>query len=317
MNPMFVFVASSLSAAMTTILCLCAMPISRWLQVVDVPGHRKQHSHPTPLVGGIVLQVAILPIVAGIAVAGMAGVSAEAMIIWVAAVASMSLLGFADDRHTLSPRDRLLVSFLVFSSAAILDPMFNVGLLYFEHPSLGFGLGPRWLSVAFTTLCCVGLVNAVNMADGKNGLVTGMCLGWLGLLAWRAPVAYLPVIAIMMASISILFLFNLFGRLFLGDSGAYGLATAIGLLAIAVYSAPGEHAGRAISADELMLLFSVPVLDSFRLTYARLRDGRSPMSADRNHLHHHLQNWFGWPIGLIVYLLVALGPTALVWTVES
>ncbi len=263
------------------------------------------------------LQVAILPIVAGIAIARMAGAPAESLIIWVGAVASMSLLGFADDRHTLSPRDRLLVSFLVFSSAAILDPLFNVGQLYFEHPVFGIGLGSRLLSVAFTTLCCVGLVNAVNMADGKNGLVTGMCLGWLGLLAWRAPVDFLPVIIVMMASISILFLFNLSGRLFLGDSGAYGLATAIGLLAIAVYSAPGRHAGRAISADELMLLFSVPVVDSFRLTYVRLRDGRSPMSADRNHLHHHLQNWFGWPAGLIVYLLVALGPAALVWAAES
>lgn len=317
MNPLLLLIAPSLSAAITIILCLYAMPISRWLQVVDVPGHRKQHSEPTPLLGGIVLQVAILPIIAGLAISGLANAISATLLIWVGAVTAMSLLGFADDRHTLTPRDRLLVSFLVFSSAAIMDPLFNVGQLDFEHPSFALGLGTGWLSVAFMTLCCVGLVNAVNMADGKNGLVTGMCLGWLALLAYRAPAAFLPVVIVMMASLSIVFLFNLSGRLFLGDSGAYGMSTAIGLLAIAIYNAPGKHAGRSISADELMLLFSVPVLDSFRLTYARLKEGRSPMSADRNHLHHHLQRWFGWPVGLLVYLLVAIGPTALVWAAKT
>lgn len=71
--------------------------------------------------------------------------------------------------------------------------------------------------------------------------------------------------------------------------------------------------GRAITADELMLLFATPVLDSFRLTFIRLRRGQSPMSADRDHLHHHLQDKFGWPVGLIVYLVIALTPAAAVF----
>jgi UDP-GlcNAc:undecaprenyl-phosphate GlcNAc-1-phosphate transferase len=100
------------------------------------------------------------------------------------------------------------------------------------------------------------------------------------------------------------------GRLFLGDGGAYAIATAIGLLAIIVYNTPGTDTLRAISADELVVLFVVPVADSFRLTYKRLRQGRSPMSADRDHLHHHLQDRFGWPTGLLVYWIIGLSPAA-------
>lgn len=149
------------------------------------------------------------------------------------------------------------------------------------------------------------------MADGKNGLVVGLCIGWTALLALRAPTPILPLIGLLVAVLIVLMVFNLRGRLFLGDGGAYGLATAIGLIAIMAYNSPGEHAGRAVSADELMLLFAVPVVDAFRLTFARLRRGQSPMAAGRDHLHHHLQAWFGWPGGLVAYFVVALVPTVL------
>jgi UDP-GlcNAc:undecaprenyl-phosphate GlcNAc-1-phosphate transferase len=109
----------------------------------------------------------------------------------------------------------------------------------------------------------------------------------------------------------VLFVFNMMGRLFLGDGGAYAIATAIGLLAIMVYNTPGTEALRAISADELVLLFVVPVGDSFRLSYKRLRQGRSPMSADRDHLHHHLQDRFGWPNGLLINWAIALLPAVM------
>jgi UDP-GlcNAc:undecaprenyl-phosphate GlcNAc-1-phosphate transferase len=61
----------------------------------------------------------------------------------------------------------------------------------------------------------------------------------------------------------------------------------------------------------VVLLFLVPVLDSFRLTFVRLARGQSPMAGDRDHLHHHLQNRFGWPNGLYLYLLLALAPATL------
>jgi UDP-GlcNAc:undecaprenyl-phosphate/decaprenyl-phosphate GlcNAc-1-phosphate transferase len=310
----FPLIAALLSGIITLALCLNAKKVSSALGILDVPDERKLHRVATPLMGGIVLQFAFLPMAAATLFLSTPSGWAGSVLVWLACILAMTIVGIADDRHSLSARDRLFISFLVFGSAALVDPVFNVRILSFPHFGVAFGLGTGLFAVVFTTVCCVGLVNAVNMADGKNGLVIGLCLGWIALLAFRAPAPLFPFAGLLIAVLLVLLFFNLKGRLFLGDGGAYGFATAIGLLAIMTYNSPGKHGGRAISADEMMLLFAVPVIDAFRLTYVRVRQGRSPMAADRDHLHHHLQSKFGWPGGLLVYLLLAILPSALFFT---
>ena len=308
MSISLVLLVSSASAVVTLGLCLFAVQICTRLEVMDLPDERKQHARPTPLMGGITLQIAVIPLTVGIALFVMEPPRTQHILIWATAVGAMTLVGLADDRHTLSARDRLLVSFLVFGSAAIIDPALNVRVIDFATPNFQLGLGTGWLATIFTIVCCVGLVNAVNMADGKNGLVIALSIGWLAILATRAPDDLVPIILPMIASLLVLFVYNLKGLLFLGDGGAYGVATAIGLLSISVYNSPGTEAGRAISAEELMLLFAIPVLDSFRLTFKRLLQRRSPMSPDRDHFHHILEARFGWPTGLLIYIVAGLTP---------
>lgn len=292
-------------------LCAKARSICSSLNLMDVPNERKKHVSATPLMGGMALLAVFIPIAAAVVLLSVSDRWVPTLLIWLGCVFVMALTGIADDRHSLSPRARLFISFVLFAGVAAFDPTFNVRVLDFEYPRWGLGLGAWWLAIIFTVICCVGLINAINMADGKNGLVISLALGWLGLLACRAPADLVMVILPLMALLAALLMYNLQGRLFLGDGGSYGLATAIGLLAIMIYNTAGAHALRAISADELVVLFAVPVLDSFRLTYVRLRQGRSPMSADRDHLHHHLQDRFGWPGGLAVYLVLALLPGTL------
>lgn len=300
--------ASAFSAIVSLLLCLFAMPLCRSMSLLDVPGERKKHRAPTPLIGGLALILAVLPPVMGVVIFDPPADWKTHLTIWCAAVALMGCIGLADDRHSLSARNRLILSFAVFGLAAAIDPVFTVRVLSFEPGYFEIGLVTGWFAIVFMTICSVGLCNALNMADGKNGLVIGMCLGWLAMLAFRAPAPLMVAIAALMAMLAVLLVFNLRGKVFLGDGGAYGLATAIGLAAIATYNSPGYHYGRAMAADEIMLLFAVPVLDSFRLTYKRLKQGRSPMSADRDHLHHLLQDRFGWPKGLVIYLLIATAP---------
>jgi UDP-GlcNAc:undecaprenyl-phosphate GlcNAc-1-phosphate transferase len=302
--------ATIIVAALIVALALCshALVIGTYLNLLDVPDDRKKHKHITPLIGGIVILAAAMPA----ALALIALVTPEAhrskLLVWSAVVTVMIIIGILDDRHSLSPRARLIASFTIFGFAAYIEPIFNVRVLDFEFPSFTLGLGTRGIAIAFTVVCCVGLVNAVNMADGKNGLVIGLCIGWLALLATRASEGLLPPIGLLIVVLLVLLAFNLRGKLFLGDGGAYGLATSIGVMAIAIYNSPGPHATRAMAAEELMLLFAVPVFDSFRLTFKRIMRGKSPMTADRDHLHHHLQDRFGWPKGLLIYLLAALAP---------
>jgi UDP-GlcNAc:undecaprenyl-phosphate GlcNAc-1-phosphate transferase len=192
------------------------------------------------------------------------------------------------------------------------DPLFLIRVLHFGTQNMTFGLLNNMVAAIFTTLCCVGLVNAVNMADGKNGLVIGLLMGWLAILILFAPPAISPLLLIFEAGLVILYILNIRGRVFLGDGGSYGFASALGLLSIAIYNkamvTPQPH---PLTADIIALLFIVPVLDSFRLTFTRMSKGKSPMAADRDHLHHHLLNRFGWPGGLLVYYLVAFTPISI------
>ncbi len=290
------------------ILCLNAQQICSSLNLMDIPAGRKSHTAPTPLMGGITLLAAFVPLALIFVVSFASERWFGSLLIWLCCVSVMALVGLGDDRHSLSPRLRLIISFLVFATAAAVDPTFNVRVLDFNIPPFSLGLGTWWIAIIFTIICCVGLLNAVNMADGKNGLVLGLSLGWLAILALRATGPLLPIIGLLVSVLFVLFIFNMQGKLFLGDGGAYAIAAAIGLLSIMIYNTPGIQSLRAISADELVLLFAVPVVDSFRLSYKRLRQGRSPMSADRDHLHHHLQDKFGWPSGLVMYWALAFVP---------
>jgi UDP-GlcNAc:undecaprenyl-phosphate/decaprenyl-phosphate GlcNAc-1-phosphate transferase len=295
----------------TIVLGVFAPKICEKMGLMDLPDARKTHQRPTPLLGGIALALVALPasLIFGIFLSPPE--LRSSVLIFTSASIAMVLMGMEDDRRTLTARNRLILSLIIFASVATFDPLFNIRVLRFGNPEFEIGMGVGIIGILFTTICCVGLVNATNMADGKNGLVIGLCLGWLAMLAMRAPIGFLPFILIMISCLVVLLIFNLRGRIFLGDGGVYGLGCVIGLLSIAIYNSPDAVRGHALVAEELMLLFGIPVLDSFRLTYARLRRGQSPMAPDRDHFHHHLQSKFGWPLGLVMYLAIALIPAAL------
>ncbi len=299
------------SAIATFCLCWWAKSICIQFGLMDVPDERKQHRAITPLIGGLAMMFVALPICALIVAFGTPPQWQFRLTLLAVAVIAMTLTGIADDRHSLAARDRLLFSFLVFATLAVAEPVFNVRVLNFDFPKFELGMATKAISIIFTTVCCVGLINAINMADGKNGLVIGLSIGWLAMLAYRCPAPLLPLVFVLLAVLSVLLVFNLQGRIFLGDGGAYGLGCMIGLLTIASYNSRGADAARSIFSEDILLIFAVPVLDSFRLTYSRIRRRQSPMTADRSHFHHYLQNWLGWPGGLIVYLGIALIPAAI------
>ncbi|MBN9787547.1 hypothetical protein DMP17_02940 [Pseudonocardia sp. TMWB2A] len=294
------------------ITCHYARPLCSSLSLMDLPNARKLHAVPTPLAGGIVLALAGIPAsLAFIFLSSDIDTWTITQIRYLTALLAMALLGIIDDRHALSPRSRLLFSFLIFILLATIDPTFRLRTLDFYYLDFQLGLVNVPIAVIFTAFCCVALINAVNMADGKNGLVIGMSIGWLCLLLLRTDPAISPLIKIIIAILIPLLIFNLRGKLFLGDGGAYGLATSIALLTIITYNMPGPFMRHKIAAEEIMALFFVPTFDAARLIITRMAQRKSPMAADRNHLHHILLDRFGWPGGLFIYWILAIVPAAL------
>jgi UDP-GlcNAc:undecaprenyl-phosphate/decaprenyl-phosphate GlcNAc-1-phosphate transferase len=306
-NSAFIFALISVAVGVALLLCTNAQSIGRYFALLDIPDQRKRHRNITPLMGGLVVLLAMLPTI--LTYYYWVGVSELVFTLLVAACGVLTLLGIYDDRNALAVMPRLLVSAAVFAGIGLIEPVFNVRWLNFSF-GLGIGMGTFAISLIFTTTCCVGLLNALNLVDGKNGLLLGLCIGWLGIILFRVPNEMVPAIVITIAILLVLLAFNLAGRLFLGDGGAYGLGCFVALVVIITYNQPGSHGLRAIAADEVALLFLVPIGDMFRLMAKRIWQKRSPFSADRDHLHHYIEARYGWGLGLPIYLVLALAPSA-------
>ena len=292
------------SAAFALAVCSAGKRLANWLGVMDVPdGSRKRHPHPTPLVGGIAVSV---PVFATLLVAATTSHFAPVYTCVAGALAAFFALGVLDDRRHLRPAFRLTSSVALVLVAVLLVPAEQVASLRFSFLDHALSLGVVW-SLVFTILCLVGLQNALNMADGRNGLASGMLLTWTLLLMAYAPPDLGIVLAALAAALVVTLGYNMAGRVFLGDSGTYGLSIAIGLLAVHVYSLEFPR----LHADVVALWFLVPVVDALRLIVVRPLAGCSPFAPDENHLHNILERLLTWHWGLIVYLAL-VGVPALV-----
>lgn len=169
------------SALMAILICLNAQRICTYFGLMNVPVGRKQPKAATPLMGGIVLLIAFIPVALAYVFAAASERWFGSLLIWLGCITTMAFVGLADDRHSLSAGIRLIISFLVFAGDTAVDPTFNVRVLDFTSPEFSLGLGTWSLSVILTVICCVGLVNAINMTDGKSGLVPALSLGWLAI----------------------------------------------------------------------------------------------------------------------------------------
>ena len=118
----------------------------------------------------------------------------------------------------------------------------------------------------------VGLLNAINMADGRNGLVLGIAVCWAYGLGEYAHFNFQPFMHFLLICLVTVLIYNWSGRLFLGDLGSYVVGALLGLVTIYLYNEPRSEFPMAAAALWLMM----PVLDCLRLIVIRVSVGRSP-----------------------------------------
>lgn len=288
-----------LAALAAGVICHFAPAIASKFKVMDVPDRaRKSHAQPTPLIGGL---AAVAPfVVAALLWAYFSGFWRTSLSLAFVG-AGFWLLGYLDDRRHIVPVRRLLVSIALCFGVIAAVPEQRV--TYFVFGFLDDNIFLFGWSGLFTMFCLVGLQNAVNMADGRNGLVAGMSLIWCLAMLPYAPPDLLLLLLVLIATLAVTFYYNMRGRLFLGDSGAYSLAVVVGLMAIYTY---GVNYG-ALKAEVVALWFLIPVVDCLRAMITRLLAGQSPFEANRDHLHYVLEDMVSWPLGLVIYLaLIAI-----------
>jgi len=268
------FIALSITALIIPLLARVAGIIG----LNDSPGPRKVHSTPVPRVGGIAMTV-------GMAIALLFGTDlAPELVAPAIAVLVLLVFGVLDDRCDLDYRVKFGGQLLAILLCLLLSDLRIDSITLDTRYAL-----PAWSSTILTLVFLLGVTNAVNLSDGLDGLAGGMallCICGIALMALSG--GNLPVVgvALVMAGAIIGFLrFNTHpARVFMGDCGSQILGFAMGWLAILTTQAETT----AVSAALPLLLIGVPIVDTLSVIYLRLRDGRSPFSADRNHLHHRL-----------------------------
>jgi UDP-GlcNAc:undecaprenyl-phosphate/decaprenyl-phosphate GlcNAc-1-phosphate transferase len=198
---------------------------------------------------------------------------------WFGCVACASLGLIEDFRNDiLEPGYRLLAKALIFTIVLWQWPTLIPSQLGF--PVIDSLLSIPLLAWLFTLLFCVGFLNAVNMADGANGLMPGVFF-----IAFT--IFYLQtgglVYSALMTSSGLFLIFNVIsGRLFLGDAGAYGFGAAVVLAGLYL------HSVGAFSASFLATLLMYPCVELLVSMGRRLLLGRSIFLPDNDHLHNRI-----------------------------
>jgi UDP-GlcNAc:undecaprenyl-phosphate GlcNAc-1-phosphate transferase len=278
------FLLPFLAIPVTAALILFFRRHALQLGVVDVPGGRKHHHGEIPLVGGLGMfgGLALIALATGSFLAGHAA--------FFAAVSLLVVTGFVDDRSGLSPRIRF-----VLQAIAALIMVFGAGIRLDNFGNLfGFGdvaTGP--FAAPITVFAVLGVINAINMIDGVDGLAGGVALiALLVFTAFAAAGGYLGLTMLLpLAGVIIGFMvFNLRtpwrskASVFMGDAGSVLLG-----FALAWYAVELAQARQAFTPITAIWILAIPLMDTNALMVRRVVKGRSPFSADREHLHHILQ----------------------------
>ena len=285
-----VFFTHSLTPFLLTVagIALLRRQAFQW-GLVDQPGGRKQHAGATPLVGGIAMAaVYILTLFAITPISEQDGLLFGLMM--------LVALGVIDDFRNLSAKKKLLWQLL--AAAVIVVP--SAEYVYHLGDLWGGGrVDLGWVALPFTLFAVLGLINAVNMADGIDGLAGSLVATstlWMVSLAWMAGYQTMALeLLILLAVISGFLLFNLRTPLrkkaavFMGDAGSMMLGACLAVYAISLSQLPAPLLAASIEPPPpivLLWLIGLPVLDTFVLTLRRAFQGRSPFSAGRDHMHH-------------------------------
>lgn len=296
-----------LGAGLTTLLCSYATAIGQSLGVMDIPtgesGH-KRHASATPAVGGLI-SAAVASVIFFTSLSYSSppytGRPFDKFTFFAVVLANM-LVGFLDDKKHIPASKRLFFGTISSAFLLLMIPELQVHQVSFPSISLTFSTGI--FALPFTILCLLALKNAVNMADGRNGLLLGMSIIWNTFFLFHALPQMIPSLLAILACLVVLFHFNWRGKLFMGDCGSYGIATYFGILTLYLHK---DTFGTVRSA-EVILLFLVPVIDTARLIIVRLANGQSPLSPDGQHFHHLLEKAFGWKRGWAIYMALIIAP---------
>lgn len=257
--------------------------------LVDNPDARKLQRRPVPVMGGLAV---FFGIVVGICSSQMVFFSPGVFVL-ISAMVIMLYVGTIDDILDLSPYTRFAIEIAVVAFIMYVN---NNGINNFWG-LWGIDTISMWIAAPLTIFAAVGIINAVNLIDGVNGLSSGFCFMACVMFAIMFLLSGNIVMMVLATSaagaIIPFFLHNVFGhntKMFIGDGGTLVIGTMMSMFVINILKDTSLSARLAYEGVGLipftLAVLAVPVFDTLRVMSARIIRGHSPFSPDKTHLHH-------------------------------
>lgn len=269
------------SFAVSAVLCLLLVQSSSYLLALmrreDLRAVQAMHTKPTLRLAGVAIFISCW--ISYVIFAGQDGLLRSLLL----AALPVFVFGLLEDvGFHQSPRRRL--------SASVCSGMVFLWLTgtYLKDPGW-FLLDPLFdfwfVAVLFTLFITAGLVNAFNLIDGLNGLAGATslvaCAG-IAYISQKAGVetVEMPATVIAGAVVGFLLLNFPFGRLFLGDSGAYSVGFMLSWLSLNALNVSDQ-----ISPWAMLMMFFWPIADTMLTIWRRFSAGLPVGQPDRLHFH--------------------------------
>lgn len=283
---MFDILSAGLSFCITIFCVLLLRPLALRLELIDTPNIRKQHQGNIPLIGGLAMLMGLLVGLLTLPI------SLQNYRSFIAGSALLVFVGLLDDFRELSPKSRFFaqiaaVLLMIFWGKVIITHFGN--LIFFKDIYLG-----HYTSLIVTLIAGLGIINAINMIDGVDGLAGTLVLVELSLLICCAIVTqhFSAATILMLLTACVLgflwFNFPFPGRthakIFMGDAGSMLLG--FGLIWFLIELS--QNGSQTITPVTMLWIMAIPLFDATAVMLYRLIKGQSVIFSDRQHGHHVL-----------------------------
>lgn len=257
---------------------------------IDVPkDNRRVHKKPIPRLGGIAILMGFLmglicyAIIVGLSDKTIFNSQVLGLILGIIII---EIAGIWDDIKPLRAWTKLL--FQIAAAGVVVG--FGVRVDFLSNPFVENGIIDLGIwAIPITMVWIVGITNAINFIDGLDGLAAGVAtISSISLLFiavyLNQPQTIVLTTAIAGATMGFLpFNFNP-AKIFMGETGSAFLGFTLGTIAIMGL----VKSYTAIAIVVPLIVLGLPIFDTAFAIIRRVLSGKSPMQADRGHLHHRL-----------------------------
>jgi len=211
------------------------------------------------------------------------------------------VLGLCDDVYDIRAGTKFIVQ-LFIASLLVVYGQVKYQVLFFDSIAIN-----AVVEELFSVVLLVFVINAFNLIDGIDGLAAmlGALINlFLGMaLALHQEVLYAAMALVLFGTLSGFLIFNFSpAKVFMGDSGSMMIGFISCVVALKFIELNQDVFPSVYTGSVLVLaLFIVPLYDTVRVFFIRIRLKKSPFSGDQNHIHHRLRR-----IGLHDYQIVLL-----------